>query len=167
MTSPGSPRPAQARARPPRSRERSRTPAGALDPATRRVVEHAAALPRGLAVLDRAPLECVAVLVGAHPGAVARARAALGSADTRAAVLDVFARAARRDADARPEPRGAAPRLRTPEDLLRVGSERPGGLALLEAASVECAAIAFGVHPELVLAARALLGRGGLAGDDA
>jgi hypothetical protein len=56
---------------------------------------------------------------------------------------------------ARPAPRGA-------EDVLRDAQARPDGIALLFSAA-ECAAIWFGVHPEVVLAARDLARSRGLA----
>jgi hypothetical protein len=52
-------------------------------------------------------------------------------------------------------------RARRAEEVLRAARARPDGLDLLVSAAAECGAIEFGVHPDVVLAARALaLARG-------
>jgi hypothetical protein len=51
-----------------------------------------------------------------------------------------------------PAPRGA-------EDILREAEAYPPGIDLLTSASLETAAIAFGVHPDVVADARELLTR--------
>jgi len=114
------------------------------------LVEKAALVPDGLVLLQRAPLECVAVLLGVEPLTVERVRAALEDPATRDEAASAFARAAgaRRPASA-PAPAGpAAPR--DPEALLLAARAREDGLALLLSAAPEAAALAFGVHPELV-----------------
>jgi hypothetical protein len=49
-----------------------------------------------------------------------------------------------------------ARRARRAEEILLSAQARPDDLAVLLSAAPECAAISFGVHPETVLAARAL-----------
>ncbi len=125
------------------------------------VVARAALVADGLALLEGAPLECAAVLLGVAPPAIERVRAALEDDLARAAARVLFARAAGRPRPApAAEARPAAPR--DAAQLLAAANRRPGGQALLLAASAECAAIAFGVHPELVHAARELARRSGL-----
>jgi len=136
-------------------------PAAVLDPAIRLIIERAAALPRGLALLHRAPLESVAVQLATHTHCVARARDALEDGETRAAALECFAWAVRRGGRAPVSPQPDAPLPRSPEDLFRAAEERPASLAVLASASIEYAAIAFGVHPDLVFAARQLVARRG------
>jgi hypothetical protein len=138
---------------------------GALAPEVRALVERAARVEHGRALLHLAPPECAAVLLGERPPAVERVRAALEDRRTRDAALALFARAL----GSRPPraPRSAAPPLPTPrraEEVLRDAQARPDGLAVLLSAAAECGAITFGVHPEVVLAARALARSRGLAG---
>ena len=113
------------------------------------LVEKAALVPDGLVLLQRAPLECVAVLLGVEPLTVERVRAALEDPATRDEAASAFAQAAaRRPASAPATARPAAPR--DPEALLLAARAREDGLALLLSAAPETAALAFGVHPELV-----------------
>ncbi|HUL59109.1 MAG TPA: hypothetical protein VLU43_07540 [Anaeromyxobacteraceae bacterium] len=132
-------------------------PADVLD-----LVRRAAALPNALEVIERAPLECASVLLRARPADVERVRAALGAPHARAAAAAALARAVVEGARApAPEPLRRAPR--TPDALVREAERTPAGLRILATASPECAAIAFSVHPTLVLEARALLAaRGGV-----
>jgi hypothetical protein len=150
------------RAGSPRSHPVRGTPAAVLDPAIQLVIERAAALPRGLALLHRAPLECVAVRLATHPQWIARARAALEDGAKRAAVLGCFTWAAHQGGRAPAKAQAGAPRPRSPEELVSAADERPGGVAVLASASIEYAAIIFGVHPDLVLAARELVARRGV-----
>lgn len=132
-----------------------------LAPEVRAVVERAARVEHGRALLHLAPLECAAVLLGERPPAVERVRAALEDRRTRAAALAVFA-----SARARPSqpPRAAVPAARHgAEEVVREAQARPDGLALLLSAAAECAAITFGVHPDVVLAARDLARSRGLS----
>jgi hypothetical protein len=126
------------------------------------VVHRARSVTNGLALLEGAPLECAAVLLGVPPPAIERARAALADAAARDG--------AGRHADAAPglpaAPRGPAlPAPRDAEALLAAAEARSGGLALLLGASPECAAIGYGVHPGLVHAARDLALRRGFSQD--
>lgn len=130
------------------------------------VVARAAGVADGLALLEGAPLECAAVLLGVAPRAIERVRTAFEDAVARDAARVLFARAAARPpaaAAAADAARPAAPR--DGEQLLAAASRRPDGLALLLAASPECAALAFGVHPDLVHAARELARCRGLSQD--
>lgn len=68
----------------------------ALLPDVLRIVQRSAGVPRGLALLHRAPVESVAVTLGIHPRDVERARAALELPGPRALAIEEFARAARR-----------------------------------------------------------------------
>jgi hypothetical protein len=67
-----------------------------LHPDVRELLQRSAGLPRGLALLHRAPLESIAVTLGAHPDAVERARATLESPEQRASAIDAFVRALQR-----------------------------------------------------------------------
>ncbi|HET8542689.1 MAG TPA: hypothetical protein VFL83_22635 [Anaeromyxobacter sp.] len=146
----------------PRSRRR-----GAARPRASRdeafaVVERAARMADGLAVLERAPLECAAVLLGVDPGAVECVRVALDDRALREeAILRFVSAAAGRRAPAKVA--APAPAPRDPEALLAAARQRDGGVAILLDASPECAAIVFGVHPDLVHRARAVAARGGAA----
>jgi hypothetical protein len=105
------------------------------------------------------------VLLGVAPRAIERVRAALEDSRARDAARALFARAVARQPIARA---ATAPRPGAPPDaeqLLAAATERPDGLAVLRAASPESAAIAFGVHPDVVEAARALARRRGLSQD--
>jgi hypothetical protein len=137
-------------------------PAAVLDPAIQLVIERAAALPRGLALLHHAPLESVAVQLATHAHCVARARAALEGGETRAAALEYFAWAARQGGRAPVSAQPTAPRPCSTEELFHAAEERPDGVAVLASASLEYAAIAFRVQPALVLAARQLIARRGV-----
>jgi hypothetical protein len=55
-----------------------------------------------------------------------------------------------------PQASPEARRARRAEEILHAVEARPEDLAVLLSAAPECAAISFGVHPETVLAARAL-----------
>jgi hypothetical protein len=98
----------------------------------------------------------VAVLLGIEPLTVERVRAALEDPATRDEAASAFARASavRRAASPPAAPPRAAPR--DPAALLLAARGREDGLALLLSAAPETAALAFGVHPELVHRAREL-----------
>jgi hypothetical protein len=122
----------------------------------RAAAERAALHPEGLAILRDAPLECAAVLLGLDPRRLERVRAALAEPELLAEALRAHALAAdrRRAAPASPPPPPADPAA-----LLAAARGRENGLAVLLEASAECAAVVFGVHPGLVLRARALAAR--------
>lgn len=144
-----------------RARRRGGLPARASRAEVLALVETAAGIADGLVLLERAPLECVAVLLRVDPRTVERVRAALEDPAVReeAARRFVDATASRRAAAA-PAP-APPPRPRDPEALLVAASTRQDGLALLLSAAPEAAAVAFGVHPDLVLRARERAGPGG------
>jgi hypothetical protein len=128
------------------------------------LVRRAAALPNAIAVIERAPLECASILLGARPADVERARAALEAPLARTAAAAALARAVAEGSRApAPEPPHRAPR--TADALVREAERAPAGLLILATASPECAAITFSVHPALVLEARALLAARGVACD--
>ncbi len=133
-------------------------PARADDPEMSDVIERALRVPDGLALLRAAPLETAAILFGVAPPAIERARASLRDPGVlaHAAALLASAEASWRSA-ARPPPRPPAPR--DPEQLIDAARSRAGGLSLLLSAAPEAAAIAFGVHPDLVHGARAVAAR--------
>ena len=124
------------------------------------LVARAATLADGFALLERAPLECIAVLLGVEPRAIERARAALADAEIREEALRELARVAGRR-PAATAPAEPPPRPRDADALLAAARGREDGLALLLSAAPETAAIAFGVHPALVHAARARAGEVG------
>lgn len=141
-------------------RPRRHAPPCASEAEVLALVERAARVPDGLAVLEGAPLECVAVLLGVAPGVVERARAALTDPAVRAAATRHHLRltAGRRaSSGAAAPPRPAAP-PRDPQSLLLVALARAGGVDVLLGAAPEAAAVAFGVHPELVLRTREAAG---------
>lgn len=125
------------------------------DPETSEVIERAVRVPDGLALLRGAPLETAAILLGVTPPAIERARASLQVPGVlaHAAALLSSAEASWRSA-AQPPPRPPAPR--DPEQLIDAARSRADGLSLLLSAAPETAAIAFGVHPDLVHGARAV-----------
>ncbi len=119
------------------------------------IVERAARVRDGLALVEQAPLESVAVLLGVAPTTIERVRAALEDPALREEAALRLARAEGK----RPRPTAAGPSKtaqppRDPDALLRAARAREGGLALLLDAAPECAAVVFGVHPELVARAR-------------
>ena len=147
-----------------RARRRSGPPTRASLAEVVALVERAARVRDGFVLLERAPLECVAVLLGVEPRAIERAREALEDPAVREEAVRAFQGAALRRATAAAVA-APPPPPRDPEALLLAARQRAGGLALLLSASPEAAAIAFGVHPELVHGARQLAARGGAAGD--
>ena len=147
-----------------RARRRAGPPARASLPDVLALVERAARVSDGLALLERAPLECIAVLLGVDPGTIERARAALEDPAIHDEAVRAFQGAAGRRAAADAVAAPARP-PRDPEALILAARGRPDGLALLFSASPEAAAIAFGVHPDLVHGARQVAARDDDAGD--
>jgi hypothetical protein len=143
----------------PAARPRRRAPRASAAEALA-LVERAAAIPDGLALLEHAPLECAAVLLGVDPGAVERVRAALEEPALRGEAALAFERAAGRRRPAAGAGGSPPPAPSDPAALVTAARRREGGLAVLLDAAPECAAIVFGVHPDLVHRARALLARG-------
>ena len=130
------------------------SPATATEAEVLALVERASAFADGLALLEGAPLECVAVLLGVAPRTVERARAALQDPGLRSAAARHHDRlgAGRRPTSAPPP--AAAPRPHDAQALLLAALARDGGISLLLSAAPEAAAVAFGVHPDLVHHAR-------------
>jgi hypothetical protein len=125
-----------------------------LAPAVRDAVARSAALHRGLAFLHRGPVETVATTLGVPVRVVEHARACLDGVE-RPMILEVHAvarelmRPPRAAAPVAPAPRG-------PEDVLREARHHGLGLEFLVRGHLESVAVAYGVHPEVVLAARDL-----------
>jgi hypothetical protein len=127
-----------------------------LAPAVRDAVARSAALPRGLALLHRGPVELVAAHLGVPVRVVEHARACLDGVE-RPLLLEIHAAArALLDAPGRVRPAPAA--ARGPEEVLREAHHHALGLDFLVGGHLEAVAVAYGVHPEVVLAARALAG---------
>src|SRR5512143_1601434 len=82
------------------------------------LVERAARIPEGLALLERAPLECAAVLLGVVPRAVERVRVALEDPALREEASLRFVRAADRRAAANPGGSARTPAPRDPAALV-------------------------------------------------
>jgi hypothetical protein len=118
------------------------------------LVERASAFADGLALLEGAPLECVAVLLGVSPRTVERVRAALEDPALRAAAARLHGRGAAGSLPRAAATPAAPPRPRDAQALLVAALARDGGVALLLSAAPEAAAVAFGVHPDLVHDAR-------------
>lgn len=141
------------------ARRRAGPPARASEAEVFALVHRAAAVADGLALLRQAPLECAAVLLGVEPRAVERVRAALEDAALAEAAALRFERATAGPCAGERVVAAHAPAPRDPEALLAAARRRAGGLALLLDTAPECAAIVFGVHPDLVLRARDLAAR--------
>ncbi len=126
------------------------------------LVERAAQVPDGLLLLEGAPLECAAVLLGVEPRTIERVRAALEDAAVRAHARRhhlqlTGGRRAIPAAEGATIPGAASPREAAPRDaqsLLLAALQREDGVTLLLSAAPEAAAVAFGVHPDLVHRAR-------------
>jgi hypothetical protein len=124
-----------------------------LAPAVRDAVARSAALPRGLALLHRGPVELVAARLGVPVRVVEHARACLDGVE-RPLLLEIHAAAcALLDVPGTALP---SPVARGPEQLLREAPQHALGLDFLVGGHLEAVAVAYGVHPETVLAARAL-----------
>jgi hypothetical protein len=135
-----------------------------LPPAIRDLVDRCAAFHRGLAFVHRAPPECVAAALGVTVPLVECTRAALELGPERVALIRAHAAAVerRRRLPPAPVPTCTPPR-RGAEDVVREAEGHALGVQFLLCAPFETAAIAFGVHPDVVLEARELLARRGVA----
>jgi hypothetical protein len=128
-----------------------------IDPRMRDLVARSAALPRGLALLHRGPLETVASALDAPVGLVETVREALDGPE-RERLLEAHATARallRAPAPARSPARPAPPA--GPAELERAARNHPMGLDFLLRGHFEAVAVAFGVHPDLVQATRDLV----------
>jgi hypothetical protein len=128
-----------------------------LTPEIALLIERSAELRRGLAFVNRAPVESVAVTLGVHPTTVDRARDCLAAPELRPSVIREFQRALTRRSSASPPP--PAPTTKEEPDVLRDALCHPQGLEFVLRAPIETVAISFGVHPEEVVAARDELAR--------
>jgi hypothetical protein len=155
--------------RPPESVESAARPraggARASEAEVLALVERAARFAEGFALVEAAPLECAAVLLGADPHLVERVRASLTDPSIRDRARDAFARALALRPPPAPAPAPAPDRTppRRAETLLDAATARPGGLTLLLSAAPEAAAVLFGVHPDLVHRTRDLAARRGIS----
>jgi hypothetical protein len=143
------------------ARRRGGPPARASEAEVFALVHRAAGVADGLALLRQAPLECAAVLLGVEPRILERVRAALEDAALAGEAALRFARAAAGPRAGAAVVAAPAPAPRDPEALLAAARRRAGGLALLLDTAPECAAIVFGVPPDLVLRAREAAARAG------
>jgi hypothetical protein len=129
----------------------------------RGLVARSAGLRRGLAFVHRAPPECVASALGVTVRLVEYARACLERGPERVLLIQEYAGA--RDRRRRQPPGSVArppPPRRGPDDLARDAERHPLGVQFLLCAPFETVAITFGVHPDVVLAARDLLAARGV-----
>ncbi len=141
---------------------------GELAPEVLDVVSRAAALPRGLAHLRHAPLEYVSIRLGAHPAVIERVRADLENPEIRAEAILAFVRAAKANMIP-PNAPAQSNELATPrgvDAILDAVRASRSARELLASAHPEVAAVYFGVHPDLLLAARAALGMGGAGSEE-
>ena len=133
-------------------------PNQAITPAVRDLVARSAALPRGLAFLNRGPVECVASALGATVQLVEQARACLERGPERVELLEEHAAAVHRSRQPWPtSPVHFAPPPRRPEDVVGEAERHPLGVEFLIRGPFETVAVTFGAHPDVVLAARELL----------
>jgi hypothetical protein len=135
--------------------------------AVRDLVARSAALPRGLAFLNRGPVECVASALGAPVHLVEQARTCLQDGPERVLLLEEHAAAVQRSRQAWPtSPVHFAPPPRGPEEVVGEAERHPLGVEFLIRGPFETVAVTFGAHPDVVLAARDLIGaRGTPAGN--
>ena len=134
-----------------------------ITPAVRDLVARSAALPRGLAFLNRGPTECVASALGAPVHLVEHARACLEDGPDRAQLLEEHAAAVQRSRQASPtSPVHFSQPPRGPEEVVDEAQRHPLGVEFLLRGPFETVAVTFGAHPDVVLAARDLLGARGI-----
>jgi hypothetical protein len=128
-------------------------PARATEAELRAMLDRAAGAADGQALLRSAPLECAAILLGVEARLLERVRVTLDRpepGDELAAVLGAGPSRRRPAADP-PSPRTL---VRDPHQLIDAARRQADGLDVLLSAAPEAAAIAFGVHPDLVHGAR-------------
>lgn len=111
------------------------------------------------AFLARAPLETVATSLGVHAHAVDRAREHLRDPARRDRLEREFVRASQFPPPAADAAGGDGEKASPSdhEELIAASERHPLGVDFLVRAPLETAAIAFGVHPDVVSAARARL----------
>jgi len=137
-------------------------PVTPINPQIRDLVARAAAIPRGLALLNRGSPECVAAALGATVHLVEQARACLEDGPGREQLLADHAAAVQRAGRHWPaSPVYFAPPPRGPEEVVGEAQRHPLGVEFLLRGPFETVAVTFGAHPDVVLAARDLLGASG------
>jgi hypothetical protein len=135
------------------------------DPGVRDLMQRAACLPYGLALIEFGMPPCVAEMLGVNADMVLRARAALADSDARPALVGEYERTVSRREDdpeafcRRCSDAGRVPTPGCPMALIREAEARPEGLETLRSTEVEVAATSFRVHPFVVLGAREWLAR--------
>ena len=137
-----------------------------LPPELAHLIERVARHPHGLGFLHQAYLESVAVTLGVHPFVVDAARAYLEIAEGRASLIAEVRRAHERQAaGAAPAATGRAAlcACHEAEGLIGAAQADPRRARLLFDAPPAEVARAFGVHTYLVLRARGILERQGMA----
>jgi hypothetical protein len=134
-------------------------------PEMRDLIERLAQWPHGLGFLHLADIDTVAINLHVHPFLVARARTALETPEGRDRLIDEVRKARARHGGDLPEPPPCPdsppcpPAPKTAEELIGVADRHPLGLPFLEEGHPEAVAVIFGVHPNVVFEARAVLAR--------
>jgi hypothetical protein len=136
----------------------------------RDLMRRSACIPYGLALVESGMPPCVSEMLGVSAGLVLRARAALADPAARQALVSEYEGAvSRREEDPEAycrqcEADGRVPTPGCPLALVREAEARPAGLQTLRSTALEVAAIAFRVHPFVILGAREWLARRERAG---
>lgn len=135
-----------------------------LTPEVLELIARSTALRRGLAFVNNAPIDSVAVALGVHAHAVDRARDCLERTDARKLVLREYSRALEQRRSAPPPPLSPRnmPAPHAPDDVIQKAYEHPLGVQFLLCAPLETAAITFAVHPDVVSEARGRLAQRGV-----
>lgn len=131
------------------------------------LVARGARLGHGLAFVRGAPLETVATSLGVHARVVDHARECLEIPERHAHIVRAYARASERPPQLEPRPSSPPPSASRPADVIDQAEQHPLGVQFLLCAPLETVAISFGVHPDLVSAARAHLADRGIEPDPA
>lgn len=135
------------------------------EPGVRDLMQRAACLPYGLALIEFGMPPCVAEMLGVDADMVLRARAALADSAARPALVGEYEHTVSRREDdpeafcRRCSDEGRVPTPGCPMALIREAEARPEGLETLRSTEVEVAATSFRVHPFVVLGAREWLAR--------
>jgi hypothetical protein len=147
----------------------------ALTPEVLELLARSTEIPRGLAFVRRAPLECVAISLRVHARTVDRARDHLDRAEKRELVIREYARLLEeRRASGAPALEGPASHAVTsavsappqgPLELIDAAAEHPLGVAMIACSPLETVAITFRVHPDVVADAREILAARGVVAE--
>ena len=150
----------------PRAPRRGDSTVSPFAPEIENLLDRAASLPHGLDWLHRAPLEAVSIALRVDARLVEGVRRLLDDPGAHGLVVTGYRRAAARwRREPRPEcfaagaPPPRPPPALGPEALLRAAEGHPLGLPFLADGPLETVAVTIGVHPFVVLEARALLRR--------